>query len=741
MKVKQILLIVFGGVLLVVTVVIGLSVIQANHERESLSSDLEYRTGLLADSLKESIEPYYLVNSKDSLQKIIDKFTNREHLVGLAIFDSKGIKIASSADLTPDITDGNKTVSLAMDTDKPAGSFLKNQNGNLYVYILPLHQLERVAGAFAVVQDANYIETSVWQIVEANLLRLFAPIVFFFLIFSLIIWFVIYKPIKNMVESVRSARIGKSSGTFAGMKDHFFFKPLATEISNITKSLRDARFSASEEARMRLEKLDTPWTAERLKEFIKAYLKDRKIFIVTHREPYIHRHYKNEIHYYEVASGAITALKAVMEACGGTWLAQGSGDADRETVDKNDKIAVPPDEPKYTLKRIWLNEKEEKGFYSFSAEALYPLSLITHTRPIFRKEDWVEYKKVNGKYVATLLAEIKDVSQPLIFVQDYHFTLLSKMIKASRPDAQVVLFWHTPWPNAEFFSICPWRKEIIEGMLGADIIGFNTQQFCNNFIDTVGKEVESLVDIDRFAVTRDEHTSYVKTFPISIAFTNSDNVAELNSPSREALERLNIKTEYFGLGVDRLDYTKGIEERFKGVEVFFDTHPDYLGRFTFLQIASPNREIFQKYRDYADIITKEAERINKKFGTKDWQPIVLEKVQYKLEDIVPLYRLTNLCLITSLHDSMNLVAKEFVAARNDVGGVLILSQFTGASRDLKGSIVINPYSPEQIAEAIHSALIMSPTEQRRRMKGMRNSIKNYNVYRWAAEIFKALTEL
>ena len=180
MKVKQILLIVFGGVLLVVTVVIGLSVIQANHERESLSSDLEYRTGLLADSLKESIEPYYLVNSKDSLQKIIDKFTNREHLVGLAIFDSKGIKIASSADLTPDITDGNKTVSLAMDADKPAGSFLKNQNGNLYVYILPLHQLERVAGAFAVVQDANYIETSVWQIVEANLLRLFAPIVFSF---------------------------------------------------------------------------------------------------------------------------------------------------------------------------------------------------------------------------------------------------------------------------------------------------------------------------------------------------------------------------------------------------------------------------------------------------------------------------------------------------------------------------------------------------------------------------------
>src|SRR3989338_10487639 len=210
-----------------------------------------------------------------------------------------------------------------------------------------------------------------------------------------------------------------------------------------------------------------------------------------------------------------------MEACDVMWIAQSSGDLDQETVDENDTIKVQPDNPKYTLKRVWLTEKENKGYdKSYSAEGLYPLCLNTHTRPIFRDEDWIEYKRVNGKFAKVLLGEIKNIQRPIIIINEYHFTLLPKMIKASRPDAIIGMFWHTPWPSAEAFSICPQRKEILRGMLGADVIGFQTQQFCNNFIDTIGKNVEALIDFDKFSITRDEHISYIRAFPIGVDFTN-----------------------------------------------------------------------------------------------------------------------------------------------------------------------------------------------------------------------------
>src|SRR3989344_3795581 len=560
---------IIGSVVLTVTLVaFFFNLNQVNEERAALTINLEQRASLLSDSLKESVEPSYINSSgeylKTSLQKTVDKFANRERLAGIALYDNQGALLATSKGLPKTIIENTKSVSDAMDSNTSKNNFFDAEGESRYVFVDPLHNAEGgIAGALMIVQNAGYVNASINQIWKGNLLRLGIQIIIFSIAIFIILRFFIFRQVVRLVESIKQIRMGKKSATFKDTDKYSFFSPLAKEINYITKSLSQARSSASEEARMRLEKLDTPWTAERLKEFVKAYLKDRPIFIVTHREPYIHRKYKNEIRHYEVASGAITALKAVMEACGGMWIAQGSGDADRETVDEQDKIAVPPDEPKYTLKRIWLKEQEEKGFYSFSAEALYPLSLITHTRPIFRKEDWIEYRRVNGKFVAALLAEIKDVSQPLILVQDYHFTLLPQMIKANRPDAQVALFWHAPWPNAEFFSICPWRKEILTGMLGADLIGFNTQQFCNNFIDTVGKEVESLVDLEQFSVTREEHTSHIKTFPISIAFTNGEESSKSIPPSRETLERLGIKTKYFGLGVDRLDYTKGITERFK----------------------------------------------------------------------------------------------------------------------------------------------------------------------------------
>ncbi len=521
---------------------------------------------------------------------------------------------------------------------------------------------------------------------------------------------------------------------------------MAKEITHLANSLLQARSSASEEARMRLEKLDTPWTAERLKEFIKAYLKDRKIFIVSNQEPYIHQKIKNEIKCSVVPSGLNTAVNSMMEACGGVWIAHGGGNADKETSDENGKLQVPPNDPRYTLKRIWLSEKEFGGHYRFSVEAMYPLCLMTYTRPIFRKTNWVMYKHVNRKFAQALLAELKDVEQPIVLIQDYHFVLLPQMIKESRPDAQVGIFRHIPWPSPEAFNVCPWRKEILKGMLGADIVGFNTQQFCNNFISTAGKEVESLIDLETFSITREDHTTYIKSFPISIAFSDSKEnkveQLELNNLGQSILKKLGIQTKYLGVGVDRLDYAKGIPERFIGIEHFFDAHPEYKDQLTFLQIASPHREHFKDYQEqYRDLITKEADRVNQKFGTKEWKPIVLEATQYSHSELSALFKIAHFCLITSLHDSMNLVAKEYVAMRNDLQGVLILSQFAGASRALKDALIINPHNTEEVGAAIHTALTMSLSEQHRRMNIMRTSVKDYNVYRWAAEFIKAVTSL
>lgn len=740
MRYKQVLFFIIGLAIIIVAFLV-FTFFQADKEKATLVADLRYRTGLLADSLKESVEPTYISSSPDSLQKLVDKFTNRERLVGLAVYDNKGAKIASSADLSSELVDNQQMISSAMDSNSSVDNFVRIKGQNFYIFAQPLRYNDRVVGAFSVVLNAGYIDDSINQIWKNNILRSLVQIFLFFGIIISIVWWFIYKPLRNIVESIRSARTGKLNDNNSSIKHHAFFKPLANEISQITKSLFEARRSASEEARMRLEKLDTPWTAERLKEFIKAYLKDRKIFLVSNREPYIHTKIKNEITWSEPASGAVTALEPVMQSCGGMWIARSFGNADKETADENGKLMVPPDDPKYTLKRIWLSDKEIKGHYvGFSNEALWPLCHMAHVRPIFRKEDWREYKKVNGKFAQNLLAEIKNIQNPLILIQDFHFALLPRMIKTSRPDAQICIFWHVPWPSAEAFSICPWRKEILEGMLGADIIGFHTQQYCNNFIDTVGKEIESLIDLDQSSISKEGHISYIKPFPISIAFSNDEKQSD-EKPDRGTLNKLNIKTEFIGLGVDRLDYIKGILERFKGIETFLEKYPDYVKKFTFLQIAPLSREEAEKYKEYNELVTKEAERINTKFGVSDWKPIVLEKKFYNHKELDHLYKLANFCLVTSIHDGMNLVAKEFVASRNDEEGVLILSNFTGASRDLKKALMVNPYNSEQTAEAIKTALVMSLSEQHRRMKSMREAIKNYNIYRWSAELIKSVGNL
>lgn len=742
---KQIIISVLIIVLIISLIITAFTVNQVENENERLKSDLEYRTTLLAESLREIIEPNFINKSDSYLEGILERFTTKERLTGLGVYDNKGNMIVASSAVTEATLSAQEVISNTMDADKATGDFTSLDNKKIYMLAVPLHDEKSVVGALMVIQNAGYIDDRLNEIWRNNLLRLAIQASLLSMATLLLIRWLIYAPVKNLVESLKTARVGGSTPDSKGPTNSLFFRPLVNEITNIRRSLLEARTTASEEARLRLEKLDSPWTSQRLKEFIKDILKGRTIFMVSNREPYIHTKNGGKINYYIPASGPVTAIEPIMQSCGGVWIANGSGDADKLVVNKNDKIQVPPDDPKYTLRRVWLTEEEETGYYyGFSNEGLWPLCHIAHNRPTFRKEDWEEYKRVNQKFADTVLQEIKNQDRPIVLVQDYQLALVPRMIKAERPGAVIGLFWHIPWPNCESFSICPTKKEILDGMLGADLIGFHTQLYCNNFIETVSRELESLIDFEQFAVTRNNHTSFIKHFPISIAFPDGFDESKIENYKieyRKLVSNLDIKTKYIGLGVDRLDYIKGILERLKAIEIFLTKNPSYKENFTFVQIAPPSRTKIKKMVDFAQAVEKEVERINSLFKKGRWKPIIFLKKLHTHEEVKKFYRIANFCLITSLHDGMNLVAKEYVAARDDEKGVLILSQYTGASRELRDALIVNPYNGEQTADAIYEALEMKGAEQTKRMRNMREILKNHNVYRWSAELLRTIVNL
>jgi trehalose 6-phosphate synthase len=439
----------------------------------------------------------------------------------------------------------------------------------------------------------------------------------------------------------------------------------------------------------------------------------------------------------------VTALEPVLRACDGTWIAHGSGDADRETVDKQDCLRVPPDDHRYTLRRVWLTKEEEEGYYyGFANEGLWPLCHIAHTRPIFRDSDWNHYREANQKFADAVLEEMSGIERPVLLAQDYHFALLPRLIKKKRPDARVAIFWHIPWPNPEAFSICPWQRELLDGLLGADLIGFHIQSHCTNFLQTVDRTLESRVEWEHFAVNREEHRTSVRPFPISVDFSEDRPTDESAYIERGTLLReLGIEATFLGVGVDRVDYTKGIQERFLAIERLLEKHPTYRGKFTFLQIGAPSRTHIKRYHDLFAEVEAEAERINWKFASGKWKPIVFRKGQHSHQEIDRFYRTADICLVTSLHDGMNLVAKEFIASRHDEQGVLILSVFTGAARELRDALLVNPYDIEQTAESIRSALEMHAEDRQARMQRMRKIVREQNVYRWAGDLIGSLCEV
>jgi alpha,alpha-trehalose-phosphate synthase [UDP-forming] len=485
-------------------------------------------------------------------------------------------------------------------------------------------------------------------------------------------------------------------------------------------------------------------TKEELQELVKDKLSDRLLVIVSNREPYIHVASGKDVECIVPASGLTVALDPVMRACGGSWVAHGSGSADKDVVDEHNRVLVPPDEQKYSLRRVWLTKEEEEGYYlGFSNEALWPLCHVAYTPPSFDEADWNTYKKVNQIFADAVLDEIGD-REAFVFIQDYHLALLPKMIKAKNPDVVTAQFWHIPWPNPEAFRICPWASEILEGLLYNDMIGFHIGYHCQNFLDTVSKTMESKIDFEKWAVYRGGRTTLIRSFPISVDFDRIGREAGSDEVKKEMeiiRQNWKLEDEFVGVAIDRIDYTKGIPHRLKALDKFFAKYPKYQGRVVLFQLGEPSRIHIKRYKELNAEVDDLVEEINWKYQSRGWKPIVYVKRHCTPTTLLAFNMLARFCIVSSLHDGMNLVAKEFVSSRIDNDGVLILSRFTGAARELGEAVLINPYATDEFAEAIKKAVEMSSNERSMRMKKLRHTVKDNNIYKWAGDIICELANL
>lgn len=702
---------------------------------------------------------------------------------GVAIFDRDGQLLAFSGDPIPLRSLRPHLIARAMSSDEAAEQYVTSpanadpasmRSGILrsldayalsskhlwYEDVTPLHASGKTIGALVLFVNADYIRNEGMGVWKRSFLRIAAMVVLVLVVTLLMVRWFLQEPVNRAAEWLHRLRHGEAD-VDEGAKEFGYLVPLANEVTSLAENLTRARAAAETEARLR-DAGENVWTAHRLAVHVREHLGNGKLFMVSNREPYMHVRRGGETECIVPPSGLVTAIEPILQACDGTWIAHGSGGEDVRFVDAHDRLRVPPNEKLYTLRRVWLSAEEESGYYEgFSNEGLWPLCHIAHTRPTFRASDWKFYKSVNKKFCDVLVDEMREVENPVVFVQDYHFALLPRLIKLARPDARVAIFWHIPWPNAEVFGICPWQSELMDGLVAADIIGFHLQSHCNNFMATVDRALEARTDWENFTISRNGHRAAVRPYPISVAWDEHETRAigdmatnGAATGSSRAQERLNFANPLpfvvegssalsnaggsegrsLVLGVDRMDYTKGIIERLLAFEHLLEEHASYRERVDFVQIASPSRTRIPVYAQLKVAVEETVERINRRYQTSRWKPIQLIQRQCDHAEVKRYYQAADVCVVTSLHDGMNLVAKEYVAARSDGLGVLILSRFAGASQELRDALAVNPYDIEQVTSALDAALQMSLPEQRQRMERMRRTVRENNVYRWASNI-------
>ena len=735
---------------LILALIVGITVVslastyfEVLAHKHVLRRELVRRTILIGNGLQASIEHALASGSVPVIASQAATLRNDEDAMGLAVFDAHGVLLIQ--DGPPEIFRSLPPgpVKEAIKTGKNASAFGHSGEVQWLDQAIPLHVSGQPAGALVVLEDASNISSETASVWRQSFLRAAAFVILIVgVTFLMVRWFLM-RPIVHLAERLRRLRMGHDDDTTeVNAADMSLFSPLAKEVATIAESLLEARAAAAAEARLR-EAGENLWTAERLAVHVKEKLGSSRIFVVSNREPYVHQKKGKETVVVTPPSGLVTAIEPMLLACDGVWVAHGSGSEDAAVVDEFDRLKVPPQDPRYTLRRVWLTADEESHYYDgFANEGLWPLCHIAHTRPIFRASDWEAYQAVNRKFADALLHEMEGSANPVVFVQDYHFALLPRMVKMARPDARVAIFWHIPWPNPEAFGICPWQGELLEGLLGADLIGFHIPLHCNNFLDTVDRVLESRTDREHMTARRHGHTTTIRPYPVSVAIDNVTLERPIWASTRnDLLKEFGVRAQTLVLGVDRLDYTKGIVERLMAFERLLEDRTWHRGRVTMVQIAAPSRTRIPSYIDLSRKVEELVERVNLRFQTGNWRPIVLVERQASHEEVTRWYRAADICLVTSLHDGMNLVAKEYLAARDDEEGVLILSKFTGAAVELRDALIVNPYDIDGVADAINRGLEMGYGERRMRMQRMRRQVMEHNVYRWAASVLGDLREL
>ncbi len=737
---------------LIVALIIGVTLVslasswyEVRATKDALRRELESKAGTLGQSLAASSEVPLQAGDTARLELMVRRSTNPDHLLGIGIYGRDGISLVVTPGLGSLISGAPKLMTDALHGNRTVSEFVRSGLKRTHMLVAPVHAADNeVIGHVIVVHDATYIRTEIFRVWSRFFLRIAVQVLVIAIITLLVLRWSLTGPIARMALWMKALRTGRHA-VQPTAEDLNLLSPFAKELAPLAESMRQARAAAEAEARLRNIN-ESQWTAQRLADHVRNRLNGSNLFVVSNREPYRHVRQDKKVTVTVPASGLVTAIEPILRACHGTWVAHGNGNADAETVDTHDRLQVPPEDPRYTLRRVWLSGEEEDGYYNgFSNEGLWPLCHIAHTRPTFRTSDWECYNKVNEKFADAVVEEIAGEEHPVVLIQDYHFALLPRLLKDRLPHARVAIFWHIPWPNAESFSICPWQRELLDGLLGADLIGFHTQAHCNNFLNTVHNVLEAKVDWEHFSIERNQHRSSILPFPISVELVDDRSLDQTEMTAEEErsalLQELGLEATYLGVGVDRVDYTKGILERFQAVESLLERFPKYQGKFTFIQIGAPTRSRIKRYADFQAEVNSEAERINNRFKRGKWKAIVFLNREHTHEEVQRYYRAAHLCMVTSLHDGMNLVSKEYVAARQDERGVLILSRFTGAARELHDALIVNPYDIESTAEAIAQALEMNVSEMVDRMRRMRRSVRERNIYWWAGTLIGELCEL
>jgi trehalose 6-phosphate synthase len=683
--------------------------------------DVATRARLAVSGARDALATHLASEDRRRLTAVLDAMLRDEHVVGAAACSTGGATVARTRALPA-------ALDCAAIAARTGGAWRDLDFADVLddravrVSVVPLRD-DAPLGSVVLVHDMSYAAHR-----EAAMRRLTAAV---FAVVALLasILTVLSQRVswRSWTHELRRVLI-LSRGARAPRPQRGPFQPLLADVRRMAAEL------ASEESRAS----GGPWSAERLQRMLQRSLVGEGIVVVANREPYLHEHRPGgRIAVARPSSGLVTALEPVMRACSGTWIAHGSGGADRETVDRHDRVSVPPGEDSYTLRRVWLSEGEERGYYyGFSNEGLWPLCHAAHARPTFRAADWAEYRRVNERFADAVCQEVSG-PDPIVLVQDYHLALVPALIRRRLPRATVITFWHIPWPTAEQLGTCPYAKELLTGLLGSSVVGFHTQLHCNNFLESVERFLEARIDREDQAVVVGGRDSLVRSYPISIDWPNrvAEAVAPADECRRSVFAELGLRPDaLLGVGVDRLDYTKGIEERLLAVERLLERFAHLRGRFTFVQLAAPSRTLIERYRALDQSVQALVDRVNARFASDGYRPIALLRANHAPEAVFRFLRAADVCYVSSLHDGMNLVAKEFVAARDDERGVLVLSRFTGAARELTEALVVNPYDLEEASAALATAVAMPAREQLERMRAMRGFVAEYNVYRWAGRM-------